>query len=250
MTRKSKARTKVQTPNVLALDGADYDDGKRSLAVAPAEMRRTAQQIIDATDEHRHLKMGGACILLMVERAAGVAGKLTAGERVSIGKAWKARPRDKVLAGLAGKDAARVDFLIKLSGDWLALVAEAEGAEGALGKLAALIDHELCHCGAKVAGEFLEPEKVPERRRALGEDLIEVRDDFRDAEHRCLIRYYARTKDGELTWKLRKHDVEEFHGVIARRGAWCTPLSKLVDVLHSGPAEPLFETAAEGEEAA
>ena len=32
-------------------------------------------------------------------------------------------------------------------------------------------------------------------------------------------------------WKMRRHDLEEFHGVVARWGAWDRAVGRLVDVL-------------------
>jgi hypothetical protein len=212
-----------------------------------------AQRLIDEVREHRHLQ--DARILLVVVEKQSVAKALKDGKIVSIGKAAKARPLDRLLSsvkilddwrldddGVEQAHYERADFIIQLNGDWL----EAIGwplTDGSEDIALALIDHELCHCGAKIAGEFIKPAELAERVEALGDDHIETCEDVvRDGA--ILVRYYWRGESGAYKWATRKHDVEEFHGVVERHGDWDSQLMKMVDVLVAREDLPLLRAAA------
>lgn len=59
----------------------------------------------------------------------------------------------------------------------------------------ALLDHELCHCAVT--------------QDASGEDKVD--------EH------------GRTVWRIRKHDIEEFHEVVTRHGVWKKDLQAFVE---------------------
>lgn len=239
LTKLTKSRKK--TPNILAPPAEPAETGKR-LMVAGAEIRGIAQNIIEAVTEHRHLAAGPAMVLMLIERCEAIKKKMLAGERVVWGTTQKADAKVRLLGGVCdrvgGSEAARPDFVITLNGDWLDLIAD--DAERQL-KTAALIDHELLHCGAKIAGRFVPPAVVDDEVERLGADHIETRDDFHNEQGDVLVRYYHRDDDDALTWKLRKHDVEEFHGVVNRYGAWDRCLATLVDVLIQDEPTPLLD---------
>ena len=244
-TLKRLTKPLKETPNILALDLQPARTGSKRLAIATAEVRSIAQNLIDTVDGHAHLKTHDAVILMLIERSEATANKLDAGERVSIGKASRASGEMRLLAAVGGGDGTEPDrpnFRISLSGDWIDRLSADPDRER---KITALIDHELSHCSAKVAGSFVS-------RAELGTFLInlsahrthiETCDAVQDDVGKILVRYWATDPQGRLMWKMKKHEVEEFHGVIRRHGAWDGGLSTLVDVLveHEGPG--LFEAA-------
>jgi hypothetical protein len=182
---------------------------------------------------------------------------------VSIGKAAKARTLDRLLSSVkildepdaGGAEQAhyeRADFIIRLNGDWLHAVGWPAGRNGKKAEpgtrnpedlALAQIDHELCHCGAKIAGEFVKPADLAGFVEGLGDDHIETCQDVK-RDKAVLVRYYWRGESGGYAWVLRKHDVEEFHGVIERHGAWDSQLMRLVDVLVEREDLPLLREAA------
>lgn len=223
-----------ETKNILNLETPGYSDDKKQLRVADNRLASYAQNLIDEIAEHRHLRT--AKILLLVEHSDSTKKKLDRGEVICLGKASKANLKDKLLTAIVGKN-CQADFFIKLSGNWMDMIQEADAAED-LGagekadeRILALIDHELCHCSAKIAGEFIEPEEVEVYVKDLGDNHIETCRDVTDKDGKLLVRYYAKDKSGKLTFKMRKHDIEEFHGVVARHGQWSHALGRLIDVL-------------------
>ena len=219
-------KPRKKTKNILALDTPGWSDDKVKIVVAGDEIRAMAQNIIDAVGEHKHLR--AARILILVVHAEAVRKKLEAGEEVSIGRASKAQPRDRVLARLAGEK-VEMDFVITLCGDWLDTLNLM--IEEGLRSLAGLLDHELCHCGAKMAGEFVHIDSVDGYVDELGKDrYAETRKDIKNADGFVLVRYYH-TKNGDYQFCMKKHEVEEFNGVARRHGPHTPQLSSLIDVL-------------------
>lgn len=212
------------------------------MAVAGADIRSIAQNIIERVDEHRHLVAGPAMVMVLIERCEAIKKKMLAGEKVPWGKAQKADAKVRLLGGVGddvgGSEPARPDFVITLSGDWLDLIA---GQPESQLMTVALIDHELLHCGVKVAGKFVDPAAVDAEIEHLGTDHIETCADITDGNGAVLVRYYHRDDNDALTWTMRKHDVEEFHGVVNRYGPWDRCLAKLVDVLVDDELTPLLD---------
>jgi len=232
----TKARTK--TPNILAPNTPGFEEEKKKLIVARQSLRSIAQNYIDAVAEHRHLKK--ARILILEEYADSVGKKLDNGEYVSVGRASKAKPIDKLLARIAGKS-NKVDFIIRLSGDYLKRIDCDAPGEGQA-KAMALIDHELLHCGAKLAGEFVKPDLVESYVADLGDMHIETR---KNITRNCsiLVRFYHVNKAGDYEFKLRRHDVEDFHGVVARHGGHDWQLARLIDILKESDGQGQFKFA-------
>ncbi len=234
-TKFTKARK--QTKNILALDTPGWSDDKVAIVVAGDEIRAMAQNIVECVDEHKHLR--AARILILVVHAGAVKKKLEAGEWVSIGKAGKANPRDRVLARLAGEK-IEMDFVITLAGDWLDTLNLM--TEEGLKSLAGLLDHELCHCGAKMAGEFVHIDSVDGYIEEIGKDRFsETCMDVKNDDDEVLVRYYH-TKNGNYQFLMRKHEIEEFSGVASRHGAHTRQLGRLIDVLVKSD-ETLFAKA-------
>jgi len=232
------------TPNVASPPVVAVEHGSKTIAVAPGELRSIAQNLIETVDEHKHLRMGGATILMVVERSEATRRKLEGGQRVSIGKASKAAAYVRLLFGETdgdGRAPRRPDFVVRICGDWLDLVADDEDRRA---KIVALVDHELCHCGPKVAGKFVDPGRLDAYVADLGDDHLETLADVTDEDGHVLVRSIARDDVGHITWKIRKHDIEEFHGVAQRHGSWDTSLAKLVDVLVEDEPTPLLDAAA------
>ena len=223
-TKLTKPRKK--TTNILALDTPGWSDDKVKIVVADEEIRAMAQNIIDCVGEHKHLK--AARILILVVHADAVRKKLENNDWVSIGKAGKATPRDKVLARLAG-DKVEMDFCITLCGDWLDTLNRM--TDEGLKSLGGLLDHELSHCGAKMAGEYVHVDSVDGYIDELGKDrYAETRHDIKNADDEVLVRFYH-TKDGDYQFCMKKHEIEEFTGVAARHGPHTPQLGRLIDVL-------------------
>jgi len=250
-------RAEGETPNIIAPGAPPTETGSELVGVARVELRAMAQRCIDHVREHRHLQ--DARVLLLVIEKPSTAKNLEAGKRVSIGKAAKARSLDRLLSsvkiaaepdgdGVEREKHEHADFVVRLSGDWLSAIGWP--LEPGSDKLAlALIDHEPCHCGAKIAGEFVKPAELAARVEELGDDHVETCEDVkRDGD--VLVRYYSRTEAGSYRWVVRKHDVEEFQGVIERHGAWDRQLRRMVDVLVEREDLPLLRAAAKGDEEA
>ena len=227
-----------KTTNILALKTPGYSDDKVKIIVAGEEIRAMAQNIIVCVGEHKHLR--AARILILVVHADAVRKKLEAGEWISIGKATKAKPRDKVLARLAG-DKVEMDFVITLAGDWLDTLNLM--TEEGLKSLAGLLDHELCHCGAKMAGEYVHIDSVDGYIDELGKDrYAETCMDRKNADGFVLVRFYH-TKNGDYQFCMKPHEIEEFTGVAARHGPHTPQLGRLVDVLVDSKGTLFAQTA-------
>ncbi|AQT69937.1 hypothetical protein STSP2_03137 [Anaerohalosphaera lusitana] len=222
--------------NVPYFETVGWHDSGKSMFIANERLRRIAQNLIDCVPEHRHLQE--AKILLLVRSDDGIRRKLEGGKKAVLGK---------------GVEAREVDFVVWISGDWLDRLgvtkergceAEFDGA-GLLGgwepmqRTAALIDHELLHCGAKILGEFVRRKDLEKKVERLGAAFIEVCEDIVcEATDSVLVRFYD--VDGGFKFCMRKHDVEEFHGVACRHGSWNRQLGRLVDaIVHPDPQKEL-----------
>ena len=231
MLKKLLQKRKV-TKNILMPDIRAYDDGKQQLFIAGPDLCSLAQNIIDETVEHKHLKL--AKILLLVRTTE----KKKPDRR--IGYAAKAKLREKFLSRYGNSVIDAIDFVIWLDGDWLAETGgavnrghdiKADNPEG-IRKVIGLLDHELLHCGAQIAGEYVTKQELDQYVSDLGMRHIETIADERCFEQdEILVRYYCVNKEGKLFWKIRKHDIEEFGGVIKRNGKWNDRIGPVVDVL-------------------
>lgn len=186
------------TPNVVAPERAAVVDGDKSLAVAAEDLRQLVQWIIERVPEHAHLKE--ARIVVLAREGA----KMNADGILELGKARKASTL--VRLGLE-----RADFVLSFNADrW-----EALGPQ----ERAALVDHEISHCGVTVAGKYVAQKNLAGFVAALGADHIETCLQMTDNRGRILVRYRRRNEEtGRLAWRIRKHDIEEFGAVLARWG--------------------------------
>jgi len=217
--------------------------------IIPADKRfcDLAQNIIDSFDEHIHLRK--ARILLLVRHSDSDKKKLEAGTKISVGHAKKMNCKLRALmaslcsVSLTAKSKIKsqtADFVVTLSGDWLDGVGalcegkELEDCEG-VRKAAALIDHELSHCSAVIAGKTVSEEGAAIEIESLSDAFLE-RCDGVAGPGNVFIRYY-KLKNGRYQWKMRKHDLEEFTGVVKRHGPWDKTLRKLVDVIEEWTPE-------------
>jgi hypothetical protein len=245
ITLETLMRPRAVTPNVPEFNRQVYNDGKRAVGPASEKLRSLAQAIIDEVDDHRHLRM--AKILLLVESSEATAKRAARGEYFTWGRACRATPLQRVLASALASEGERrrpkreaekaldpplpgFDFIVKLSGDLLTAVGWFAGEESGAEKAAALIDHELMHCGVKIAGEFVEPAELATVGENLGPHHVETCDDIRDDQGRLLVRYQV-WEAGRPVWAMRRHEIEEFAGVVARWGAWDRAVGRLVDVI-------------------
>lgn len=240
------------TKNIVGATAADDKTpraaaGSVCWALADGMLRAVAQNLIDTCPELRHLR--GARILLLVRSAEADARKLESGQgRVHLGKAARASGMVRFLSGLGLASLATAepaDFVVWLSGVWLEDHGWRSGVRAPTGlgsrrAIAALMLHELCHCGARVAGTFIDEAGLDGFVQSLGLRYIETRTEIRDEEGAVLVRYYD-VRDGAYVWQIRHHDVEEFYEVIERFGAWDQAMNRLVDVVHE--LEPLFQQA-------
>ncbi len=235
-------------PNILRPDVPGLANKGKRLFIAPMEICTWAQNIINRIPEHRHLKE--ATVMLLISTSPGVAKKLRNGEIVTVGKAAKAGDKEKMLSMMGSKDASP-DFIITLSGDWLRTagildddlkVRDCDLATASRGM--SLVDHELLHCGANIAGQFIAPDLQDEFIKQLGGRHIETCKDVLadDGSGDELVRYYQ-IKDKKYIWKMRKHDIQEFFGVVDRWGKSNRQVGKLVDVVKKNE-KTLFGTAA------
>jgi hypothetical protein len=74
----------------------------------------------------------------------------------------------------------------------------------------ALMDHELCHAAPQIDEES-------------GEQVHDER--------------------GRKCWRIRKHDIEEFTGVVSRHGCYKADLERFAEVLRKKQSNPLFDAA-------
>lgn len=262
------------TPNVVSLDDlGELADGAKSLAVAGEDLRAWTQNLIDLIADHYPLRE--ARVLVVIEHSAATGDQLRdpkSREPVRIGKAQRANPMVKLLTQpppppappqgdntpepsasdpvveLFGRCA---DFVLRLSGDWLDMRLDEEAGPDALAQgrraVLALIDHELMHCSAKVAGK-LYPSVDQARLQAggHGKDFLEVVEVAQpDGQGPAgLLLWYHRGDDGRLRFKIRRHDLEEFQSIIRRHGAWKMDVEQFCDVLiEEGRDTPAAEDA-------
>lgn len=232
----------AQLRNILLPERPAWTDGERSLFVADNEAASIAQRLIDGIDDHRHLREAKIVLLYRTGKKPSPDGLL------EMGRARKAQPRDHI-----GLDQA--DFCVELNADrW----PELEDRERI-----ALVDHELTHCAAVIAGRYVSGMLISQFVAMLGEDFIPTEPEHTDDEGRVLVRYFRRKgeakagedgyRDQPLTWRMRKHDVQDFCQVIHRWGAWNPTLVRLVDVLEEpliddGPSLPFGEQASGSQE--
>jgi len=248
MMLKKMLKTRTKTPNVLTPAGLPaWRDGEKSLFLAGDAPRACAQNLIDALDAHKHLREAKLLVLFRM----GI--KANADGLVELGKASKATPYLKLLAG-------EPDFILTLNGE--AWAAATERNDHRL--LVALVDHELTHCGATVAGKFIaDGKELLDFVKCLGGDHVETCDDVRDNKGRVLVRYLKRRgeikpalagkpavagKPGDddyaeqpFAWRIRKHDIQDFCDVVERWGAWTEIHKRIIDVMEKAePQTPLL----------
>lgn len=226
------------TANVLALESAGFDDGKTLWAVAPAGLRSIVQNLIDHVDDHFPLR--SALMLLLVKSSGSQKAKLENGDRCVIGKASKANPQAKLMTRIGRGTKQPADFVIWINGDWLDGIGATDmngtrcvfsGLCEASRQAVALIDHEMMHCSAKIAGEFINPDQLDGFVQDLGKCYIETCEEITDENGNVFVRYFAWNHSSGFDYKMRKHDIEEFNGIVDRHGAWDLKLKRLVDVI-------------------
>jgi|GEM_PF-2719934 len=216
----------AQLKNILLPKRPAWVDGERSLFVADNEAASIAQRLIDGLGDHRHLLEAKIVLLYRTGKKASPDGLL------EMGRARKATARDHI--GLE-----EADFVVEINADRWPDLDDREKV--------ALVDHELTHCAAVIAGRFVSRLLLDQFINAIGSDFIPTEPEQTDDEGRVLVRYFRRkgeAKAGEdgyheqpLAWRMRKHDVQDFCDVIHRWGAWNPILVRLVDVLE----EPLID---------
>lgn len=122
---------------------------------------------------------------------------------------WKTDPDGRLKLGQARKASELdremhcYDFVILLNHEaWNA-------AEFSEKQMAALIDHELCHC------------------EVAKDEQGEVKED----------------EQGRTIWRIRKHDVEEFTEIVSRHGLWKGDLEKFAKAAIEKSKAPLMRLA-------
>jgi len=211
MNRAKAHRKRKDTPNILAPELPELSGAKRCIRLAPPEVRSLAQNLIDDIEEHVWIRQARIVLVMTTGHKADATG------RVELGKARRVGPLVKFLAGCSP------DFVVELNaGQWAAITPDQQ---------AALMDHELSHCGPVIAGRFVGLAKRAEFLAEIGPRLIEVCEDVRDDKGRCLVRYVRQADDGRPAWKIRHHDVEDFVGVMGRWGGWTDTHVRMIDVL-------------------
>ena len=243
LSKPCKVMANIIQPDVIGID----DKGKR-LFVAPERICGWAQNIIDQIPDHAHLK--GSKILLLIKVNPQLDKKMKAGEVVVLGQASKPGPVGILLTRVGGKKAKGIDFIITLSGDWLraAGVFDDDYSVKAddmatIARAMGLIDHELMHCSAEIAGQFISKADRPLFLKDIGARHIETCEDVKCPDTGDpLVRYYTLDTDKKFKYKMRRHDIEEFFGIIDRWGNRNRQMSKLIDVLKKNE-KTLFGTA-------
>lgn len=225
-TIKKLLKPRPKTPNIITVELAGWSEGERSLFGAPEQVRGLAQGVISEFDDHAHLRE--AHLLLLMQTGL----KPNADNLIELGKARKMSGLSKSLFRRAGEEIAP-DFTITLNGDQWGELEEWQQ----LG----LLDHELMHCAATIAGKYVPGSKLTAFVKALGKDHLETCDGVTDEHGRVLVRFRKRkgdVKPGDpgyfdqpLQWRVRKHDVEEFVNVFERWGRWTPNLARMVDVM-------------------
>jgi hypothetical protein len=164
---------------------------------------------------------------------------MKAGEVVTLGTASKPSQVGILLSRIGGKKPQGIDFVITLSGDWLKAVGAMDDDFAvkaddmtAISQALGLIDHELMHCSAEIAGQYISDADRPLFLKDIGDRHIETCKDVKCPDTGDpLVRYYTIDKEKKFKYKMRRHDIEEFFGVIDRWGNRNRQMGKLIDVL-------------------
>ncbi len=236
------------TPNVPPFERRPYNDGKKIIMPALPVLRGIAQRIIDGIDDHRHLKC--ARVLMTLTSSEADRRKLARGERVK-SSARKVTPLMRMLAAPPAAPVTEAetkkqkadrekeekvfgvlpgfDFLVDLQADLLKRAGALDGEVEGLRLAAALIDHELSHCGQKIAGTFVPRAELADFVADLGDAHEETCNDLTDDDGKVLVRYRVFGDDGRPAFVMRPHDLEEFAAVVGRWGRWHRQVGELVD---------------------
>lgn len=246
--------TKLSKPcrdmaNIIQPDVIGIDDKGKRLFVAPERICWWAQNIISQISDHRHLK--GSKILLLIKVNPLLDKKMRAGEVVVLGQASKPSQVGILLSRIGGKKPQGIDFVITLSGDWLRAAgvfdddfAVKADDMTAISQAMGIIDHELMHCSAEIAGQYISDAARPLFLKDIGSRHIETCEDVKCPDTGDpLVRYYTLDKEKKFKYKMRRHDIEEFFGIIDRWGNRNRHMAKLIDVLKRNE-KLLFEDAA------
>ncbi len=144
------------------------------------------------------------------------------------------------------------DFWIWINGDWLESIGIKTEMEAGdrhwtedtpdledenCVKVLALLDHELSHCGIMIKGTFVATKALKGFVEDLGPRHVETCANVIDKKDRVLVRYHAQDKNLQPVWKMRPHEIEDFVGVLARRGPWTEDLCRLIDEI-TKPKDP------------
>jgi len=242
----------TETPNVMTAAAGAVVCGGTIWMPACGDLQRLCQAVINTVYEHRHLR-GGLVLLVLRDKTAD-SDALDNGKIILGGKGVKATPQMRLMSRIGRGLKSPADFVVWLNHVWLEHIGAVEKDDDGVWRLVrdaetlrrvfALIDHELCHCGAKIVGEYIEPGKVDGFVQELGTRHISTERDIVDEKGRILVRSYKKPEVGEFVFCGRKHDLEEFNGVIRRHGAWSSNLQALVDEIAVAAPMPLFDDAA------
>jgi len=223
-------RDRAETPNIKTPELPEWVRGKRRIRLARAKARAWAQNPIDRLDAHRHLRKAQ---IVLLARTGGQAG---ADGTVSLAKAARTSPVVTYLS-------AGADFVLTLNGDQWPQMPKAARL--------ALLDHELSHCGVTISYKHVPEATLAAFVERLGELHVETRTDDRDSDGAPLVRW-IKTADGKPVWRIRRHDVECFAGVVRRWGLWLPSLGALAAAMDEHAtaggglfAEPADESAGE-----
>jgi len=225
---KRLSRPRDETPNVLDVGERACSHNGKMLFTAAADIRAMAQNLIEDIRDHAHLREAHVLIVMRSGMTPD------ADNRIELGKAKTAAEFLRLLTA-DGPRRQAADFIVRLNADaWPDLTSEQK---------LALMDHELSHCAATVAGRMVPAGvRLSQFVAALGEDHVETCHDV-CSEHgeRILVRYRKRTGEAKpgtedypgqpLQWRIRKHDVEEFVAVAGRWGGWSPDLRRIIDVM-------------------
>jgi len=214
-----------------------FVDGSKVTSIACQEIQELTQMLIDSIDDHAHLTE--AKLLVFVESSESNRKNLKLGKRTTIGSASKANSLARMISCMDLHLDRTPDFVIRLNGDWLDLIGytEAGGAKvissdpKILSSVKALIDHELCHCFYIIAGEFVDRGAVFAFVKFLGSRHIKTYETIVNDKDQILVQYQAVDKLGKLKFKMKGHDIEEFHNIVSRHGSWSPDIKLLADII-------------------
>jgi hypothetical protein len=218
-------RSRDECPNVPPIGSQDH----YGLGLNPAEsrVREMAQNLIDDVHEHRHLRK--LAVLVLMDRKNEDPGKAnpSLGKHITLGKAGKVSKVQHACGTMA-------HFVLTINGDWF--------ATATTGQKLALIDHELSHCGVKLSRQLVDVEHVAElehmARNDEGHGDIYVATLSYSAQQSVLVTWDV--SKGVVQPEVRKHDLEEFRGVVERWGLWKSDVKAFGETI----AElPLFAAA-------